>query len=142
MQDNPENHTHIILGRFEEIAKDEYIEIEGALFYPLNTERFTWTRMVEIDDCKHYADIEHCHFNGAINATFENGVFSWDEIGPVHSQGKIDEMLDYDISEFIHKDVNGSEYFHEPNGSVLKITGFTSEYPEPLECRDPPEKHS
>ena len=146
MQDtnpDPGDHTHIVIGRF---VKDngEFVEVEGELIYPLEKEQFTWNRMAAIGGCNQYPEMEHCHFNGAMDVKYENGKFEWHEIGPAHSQEEIDKQLSGELEsrEPAYKYVDWTNYFPEPHGEFetyyLKITRYTSELPEPLECPELP----
>lgn len=141
-QDNSANNRYVVIGRF--ILEDDgsYTEVEGELVYPIDVEKFTWNRMVDIGGCFDYPDIEHCHFNGAKKALYDGVTFEWNEVGPAHTQEDIDDEVYDDRILGRPKSVNWTDYFPEPHGDYgtyyLKITGYTSDLPEPLVCPDLP----
>lgn len=69
---------------------DDYTGQEAKIAFNLKEDPFIWNRPADADEG---GEDGHLHWNAAIGMFYQDGVFSWEEYGPRHSEEEIRQLV-------------------------------------------------
>ncbi len=79
--------TKVTLGVYTDNGDGTYNDTGKDLVIEVGVECFTWTRTAQADST---VSTSHDHYNAADDSSYVDGVVTWTEYGPEHSQSDID----------------------------------------------------
>ncbi|WDE02556.1 hypothetical protein [Thalassomonas actiniarum] len=101
---------------------DEYTGEEMTISFDLREDPFVWSRSADADDeCDQDG---HLHWNAATGMFYRDGVFSWEEYGPKHSEEEILDMVangEGGVRKAVTHGVADFAYFLDHHDMLLKI---------------------
>lgn len=102
---------------------DDYTNKEAKIRFDLTQDPFIWSRPADADSD---GEDGHLHWNGAIGMFYQDGVFSWEEYGPEHSEEDIRELVaagKNGVRKAVTHGHGGDEfgYFLDHHDMLLKI---------------------
>lgn len=71
---------------------DPYTERQGKIVFDMSDDVYYWSRLADGD--RQNPEDGHPHYNAAADMFYIDGVFSWVEYGPEHSQEAIEALVE------------------------------------------------
>ena len=120
---SPPEVTEVTIGVYTKDEQGNYQDTGKTLFFEVGVSCYSWTRQSmphdEIGNLEAIDDT-HDHYNAGDNTSYIDGVFTWTEYGPEHTQGAIDETCAAGVDGVV-KSVHADDYYEDHGGLYLRI---------------------
>ena len=114
---------YVTVGVYTKDDQGDYIDTGKTLFFEVGVECYSWTRSSQphesIGNLEAVEEV-HDHYNAGDNTSYVDGVFTWTEYGPEHTQENIDTTCAAGV-DGVEKSVTAEAYYEDHGGLYLKI---------------------
>jgi hypothetical protein len=116
----------VTIGVFTKNNQGEYDDTGKTLYFEVGVPCYSWTRSAQAHDATEYLEEEneiHDHYNAGDNTSYQDGVFTWTEFGPEHTQEAIESTCNIG-EDGVEKAVTADNYYEDHGGLFLRIIGL------------------
>ena len=113
----------VIIGVYTLDEQGNYVDENADLVFEVGVPCYSWTRTSMGHDAMMNLEAvegQHDHYNAGDETSYVDGIFTWTEYGPEHSQEDIDETCAAGMMG-VTKSVSSDDYYEDHNGLYLRI---------------------